>query len=166
MGWLSGRKPLPELSASGSRRSARNWLANCKRKKPGGNTEYREYRGSALRIPSIRGNRARQAAFHSESSSRRSSWCLPLGERRGLAPGPTLHSELVQVLAGPSGVGKSTLVAALLQAREAQGKERVWLARQTHGELDESRLVDGAAPGRKCPTRTLCVLPGLSACSR
>ena len=31
----------------------------------------------------------------------------------------------------------------LLEAREAQGKERVWLTRQTHGELDERSLVDG-----------------------
>ena len=31
----------------------------------------------------------------------------------------------------------------VLQSREARKSERVWLARQSHGELDESRLVDG-----------------------
>jgi len=36
----------------------------------------------------------------------------------------------------------------LLQAREARSTERVWLHRQSHGELDESRLVDGIAGER------------------
>ena len=33
----------------------------------------------------------------------------------------------------------------LLEAREARSTERVWLSRQSHGELDEARLVDGIA---------------------
>ena len=36
----------------------------------------------------------------------------------------------------------------LLQSREARAIERVWLHRQSHGELDESRLVDGVAGER------------------
>ncbi len=37
---------------------------------------------------------------------------------------------------------------ALLESREARASERVWLTRQSHGELDESRLVDGVAGAR------------------
>ena len=36
----------------------------------------------------------------------------------------------------------------LLESREARRAERVWLTRQSHGELDESRIVDGIAGDR------------------
>ena len=36
----------------------------------------------------------------------------------------------------------------LLESREARRAERVWLTRQSHGELDESRIVDGVAGDR------------------
>ena len=57
------------------------------------------------------------------------------------------EAEAYQKLLGP--VARETQqLRVLREAREAQGKERVWLARQTHGELDESRLVDGVAGER------------------
>ena len=37
----------------------------------------------------------------------------------------------------------------LLASREAKAKERTWQGRQTHGELDEARLVDGMAGERQ-----------------
>ena len=37
----------------------------------------------------------------------------------------------------------------LLASREAKRKERTWQGRQTHGELDEARLVDGMAGERQ-----------------
>ena len=36
----------------------------------------------------------------------------------------------------------------MLRDREARATERVWLPRQTHGEIDEARLVDGVAGER------------------
>ena len=36
----------------------------------------------------------------------------------------------------------------LLESREARSAERTWLRRQSHGELDEGRLVDGVAGER------------------
>ena len=46
-------------------------------------------------------------------------------------------------------VGKEvTTTRLLLESREARRAERVWLNRQSHGELDESRIVDGIAGDR------------------
>ena len=47
----------------------------------------------------------------------------------------------------------------LLQSREAKSAERVWLQRQTHGDLDESRLVDGVAGDRAVYKRRAEQLP-------
>ena len=48
---------------------------------------------------------------------------------------------------------------ALLESREAKAAERVWLSRQSHGELDESRIVDGIAGERAVYKRRAEVPP-------
>lgn len=54
-------------------------------------------------------------------------------------------------------------IRALLQSREGRASERVWLPRQSHGELDEARLVDGVAGERNVYKRRakepLCTRP-------
>jgi len=51
----------------------------------------------------------------------------------------------------------------MLEAREARRSERGWLTRQTHGELDEARIVDGIAGERAIYRRRAETPPPLGA---
>ena len=42
----------------------------------------------------------------------------------------------------------------ILESAEAKEQERVWLKQQTHGDLDDSRLVDGATGEKKYLQKT------------
>mmetsp|Transcript_2536 Transcript_2536/g.7215 ORF Transcript_2536/g.7215 Transcript_2536/m.7215 type:complete len:929 (-) Transcript_2536:1607-4393(-) len=51
-------------------------------------------------------------------------------------------------------------IRTLLSAREARAHERVWLSRQTHGDLDDARLVDGVAGDQNVFRRRADAPPG------